>query len=339
MARQNLNTGSTANDGTGDTLRTAGTKINENFIELYSQLGGGDSGTSLTTAVRLVDSGLEYVGVTNNSILTHTEGASKLIFTLPDSAGTVTINTATQTLTNKTLDSATLNNPILDGIVINDTNASHTYNIKPGNLTSKNININLPVLADSDTLTFNAQTQTLTNKTLTSPKIGTAIQDVNGAELLKVTATASAANELTLANAAAGNRPTISATGTDTNVGINIENKGTGVTRLGKIAYASAQMDSSGDRDMEKNTFIVLNPTSAQNFIIRDGSVSGELKIILNRGTATATLEADSGAGALMAAGNVRLAPNAMSQFIYESVENKWHMIGTDSAGNGIAIV
>jgi predicted NAD/FAD-binding protein len=78
MARQNLNTGSTANDGTGDTLRTAGTKINENFIELYSQLGGGDSGTSLTTAVRLVDSGLEYVGVTNNSILTHTEGASNI---------------------------------------------------------------------------------------------------------------------------------------------------------------------------------------------------------------------------------------------------------------------
>lgn len=339
MARQVINTGSTANDGSGDTLRTTGIKINENFVELYTQLGGGDSGASLTSAVRLVDSGLEYVGVTNNTVLTHTEGAGKLVFTLPDSEGGITVNSATQTLTNKTIDSATINNGVFDGISINDTNASHTYNIKPGNLTSKNININLPVLADSDTLTFNAQTQTLTNKTLTSPKIGTAIQDVNGAELLKVTATASAANELTIANAAAGNRPTISATGTDTNVGINIENKGTGVTRLGKIAYASAQMDSSGDRDMERNTFIVLNPSSPQNFIIRDGSVSGELKIILNRGTAIATLNADSAAGALMANGNVRLSPDAMTQFIYESVENKWHMIGTDSAGNGIAIV
>ena len=32
MTRQNINIGSSANDGTGDTLRTAGTKINQNFI-------------------------------------------------------------------------------------------------------------------------------------------------------------------------------------------------------------------------------------------------------------------------------------------------------------------
>ena len=40
MARQNLGTGSTANDGTGDTLRAAATKINSNFVELYQKLGG-----------------------------------------------------------------------------------------------------------------------------------------------------------------------------------------------------------------------------------------------------------------------------------------------------------
>ena len=31
MTRQNINVGSSANDGTGDTLRSAGTKINQNF--------------------------------------------------------------------------------------------------------------------------------------------------------------------------------------------------------------------------------------------------------------------------------------------------------------------
>ena len=36
MTRQNINIGSAANDGTGDTLRTAGTKINQNFQETYS---------------------------------------------------------------------------------------------------------------------------------------------------------------------------------------------------------------------------------------------------------------------------------------------------------------
>jgi hypothetical protein len=56
-------------------------------------------------------------------------------------------------------------------------------------------------------------TQTLTNKTLTAPKIGTSILDTNGNELFLLTATASAVNELTLANATTGNSPVLSATG------------------------------------------------------------------------------------------------------------------------------
>jgi hypothetical protein len=73
-----------------------------------------------------------------------------------------------------------------------------------------------------------SDTQTLTDKTLTSPKIGTDIQDTNGAELIKVTATASAVNEITLANAATGGNPTLTASGDDTNVGIDVTPKGTG---------------------------------------------------------------------------------------------------------------
>ena len=73
-----------------------------------------------------------------------------------------------------------------------------------------------------------SDTQTLTDKTLTSPKIGTDIQDANGAELIKVTATASAVNEITLANAATGGNPTLTASGDDTNVGIDVTPKGTG---------------------------------------------------------------------------------------------------------------
>lgn len=37
MAKQTINTGTVANDGTGDGLRTAFTKVNSNFTELYSQ--------------------------------------------------------------------------------------------------------------------------------------------------------------------------------------------------------------------------------------------------------------------------------------------------------------
>ena len=35
MAQQTLNTGSNANDGTGDTLRSAMQKVNTMFTELY----------------------------------------------------------------------------------------------------------------------------------------------------------------------------------------------------------------------------------------------------------------------------------------------------------------
>jgi hypothetical protein len=52
--------------------------------------------------------------------------------------------------------------------------------------------------------------------------------DTNGNELLKVTATASAVNEVTLANAATGGTPTLTATGDDTNIGIKFVGKGTG---------------------------------------------------------------------------------------------------------------
>jgi hypothetical protein len=74
-------------------------------------------------------------------------------------------------------------------------------------------------------------TQTLTNKTLTSPKIGTSILDTNGLQLALLTATGSAVNEITLANAASGSNPTLTASGDDSNIGISFATKGSGVIK------------------------------------------------------------------------------------------------------------
>jgi len=52
------------------------------------------------------------------------------------------------------------------------------------------------------------------------------IIDENSNEQIKFTTTASATNEITIANAAAGNAPVISATGGDTNVGLTLTPKG-----------------------------------------------------------------------------------------------------------------
>lgn len=69
----------------------------------------------------------------------------------------------------------------------------------------------------------------------TRKAVGARIQsllDPSGNSTLLLSPTASAVNQLTVANAATGNGPTISATGSDTNVDINLLPKGTGYVKL-----------------------------------------------------------------------------------------------------------
>jgi len=54
MAYQALELGTAANDGTGDNLRDGGTKVNDNFSEIYTALGSGtvlSSGISASATV------------------------------------------------------------------------------------------------------------------------------------------------------------------------------------------------------------------------------------------------------------------------------------------------
>jgi hypothetical protein len=78
--------------------------------------------------------------------------------------------------------------------------------------------------------------------TVTSPKVITGINDTNNNEVFKITATGSAVNEFTVANAATGAGPTLSATGSDTNIDINITPKGTGSTVVTKLSASAAAL-------------------------------------------------------------------------------------------------
>jgi len=49
MAKQSIGLGSVADDGTGDTLRVAGDKVNDNFDEIYTALGDGSTLTAPAT--------------------------------------------------------------------------------------------------------------------------------------------------------------------------------------------------------------------------------------------------------------------------------------------------
>lgn len=87
---------------------------------------------------------------------------------------------------------------------------------------------------------------TLLNRVMISPKIITSIDDVNGNELFLLTPTSSAVNEFTIANAATGAGPTLSATGSDSNIDINISPKGAGKINIpGKIALSTGNAQNA----------------------------------------------------------------------------------------------
>jgi hypothetical protein len=138
----------------------------------------------------------------------------------------------------------------------------------------------------------------------TTPQLGGQL-DVNGQslgdgtlELLSFSETASAVNEFTIANAATGNGPTLSATGSDTDVPINITPKGAGAIRLnGKTAYpfggaisltggvttvtdsyheVTSQSGPSDDLDTLNGgvdgMIVILHPTSGDTITVKDGT-------------------------------------------------------------------
>ena len=264
MTRQNIGIGSAANDGNGDTLRTAGTKINANFAEVYALLGGGDS-SNLSSQITLENDAVTFEGSSVNDFETRLKAANATqdnVITLPDSTGTVTLDNTIQTLTNKTLTVPTIS-------TIKNT----------GTLT-------LPT--STDTLVGKATTDTLTNKTLTSPtintpKIGTSLNDAAGNEFIKFTTTGSAVNEITIANGASTTGPTLSATGGGADLNIIMTPKGTGSVELNKAAFSSSTITANGAASTAA-TLIIGNKGSQLDVSLANGTTVGEYKIFTNKG-------------------------------------------------------
>jgi hypothetical protein len=92
--------------------------------------------------------------------------------------------------------------------------------------------------------------------TLTAPIIDE-INDNNGNEEIIFTTTASAVNELTIANAATGNAPEIAATGDDTDIDLKLTPKGAGNLILDGIEFPNT--DGSASQVLQTNGSGVLS--------------------------------------------------------------------------------
>ena len=94
MAYQSLGIGSSLNDGTGDTLRSGGAKINDNFSEIYTLIGDGESLSS---------------GISSS--------ATVITLTAPTISGAVGGTQTSATIT--TLANTTINTTTVNGTLLN----------------------------------------------------------------------------------------------------------------------------------------------------------------------------------------------------------------------------
>jgi hypothetical protein len=116
-------------------------------------------------------------------------------------------------------------------------------------------------------------TQTLSNKTLTQPKIANNgyIADANGNEQIVFATTGSAANQITITNAASGASPLIASSGDDTHIDLRLQAKGNGTVVIDDSAINTTN-----------GTFSVFNSTAT------DVSAFGAATVLAIGNTATA---------------------------------------------------
>ena len=210
--------------------------------------------------------------------------------------------TGTETLTNKTLTDPKLSPTATTAGKIEFLEGTNNGTNKAtliGPAATADVTVTLP--ASTDTLVGKATTDTLTNKTLTAPKIGTSILDTNGNELFLLTATGSAVNELTYANAATGNKPTFTATGGDTNIGVSIQPKGSGTVTLDNLTFPAA--DGSADQILTTNGSGVLSFVDNSGGIAWQAVKTGNFTAVAGEGyfinTTGGAIEMDLPAGTL----------------------------------------
>ena len=228
---------------TGENAGTWGTKTNTN-LSLISQLFGGFNSQSIaggaqTTALTVVDGNttgtaqhrmIEFTGsITGNQIVTIPLDVETFYFLRNSTSGAYTVQFKYVSGSGASVTFSATDKG--DKLVF----ASASDGTNP---IIKEIS-----LATAGTVTETG-TQTLTNKTLTAPKIGTSILDTNGNELFLLTATSSAVNQLTYANAATGNKPTFTASGGDTNIGVSIQPKGSGTVTIDALTFPAADGSS-----------------------------------------------------------------------------------------------
>ena len=259
---------------TGENAGTWGTTTNTN-LQIIEQISGGYTTQSIaggaqTTALSVSDGStgatlshrmIEFTGtITGNQIVTIPLDVQTFYFLRNSTSGSYTVQFKYASGSGDSFTFAAGDKG--DAVVFATANDG--------------TNPDIDTLPSGDVTT--SGTQTLSNKTLTAPKIVDAgfIADANGNEQVIFQTTSSAVNELEITNAATGNPPIIGASG-ETNVDVHIKPKGSGETRIGTGA-AAATLTTSGAYDLVLDT---NSGTNSGTITITDGA-DGNINIAPN---------------------------------------------------------
>ena len=271
---------------TGENAGTWGTKTNAN-LSLIEQLTGGVLSLAVagsgTTALTISDGALTGTAQQRVIELTGALTGSRIL-TFPLLTETFYI------IKNGTTNAQTLQLKAASGSGATVTFATDDKGYKLIYLdgVATNTGVFEAALSPAGTVTETG-TQTLTNKTLTSPKIGTSILDTNGNELALLTATSSAVNEFTIANGASGNAPRLSTSG-ESNVDLDLLAKGTGlVTVRGNTNPGSIRLNCESNSHGIKLTSPAHSANQSYELKFPTGNVTADkvLKVASVSGSGT----------------------------------------------------
>ena len=276
---------------TGENAGTWGDITNTNLVILqqaiagYSgiSIAGGVGNTDLTFSNGLTSNGknavLELTGtITGNRTVTITtaSGVTNKVYVIRNSTiGAFTVTVLIQGQSGVTFSATDKGTKIL---YLNGTDV---------------VDSNIGKLSNDFNPTLAANLSTNSKNIIVGNTYG--IIDENANEQIKFSTTASATNEITIANAAAGNSPVISATGGDTNVGITLTPKGdlgritaNGETKIFGVfegATISTTFITSFTYDVLTQAVYFQNVNLGANFTVNlRGNASTALNAALNTG-------------------------------------------------------
>ena len=171
--------------------------------------------------------------------------------------------------------------------------------------------------------------KTLNAPLLNNPKIGTELQDSDGNQFIEFVSTAGAVNHFKITNNSNNNTPVFEATGTDTNIDLQLKAKGTGGVEIGSRLKLSYEVKTTtGDIDLDK-PMTFFNHGGAVSHTMPDGAERGEIKYLVNQNSGTATITPSN----LQNFNTITLPVNHSCTLVWDTAE--WIVINTgiDSAG------